>query len=505
MNKKQNGRDMSHIDPRFMNLPKSYNLNLKSCDSSSLNGQNSSQQGQNGSTLNFFIDKNPLDSSINNLNRNGSTQDELLEVQDIGNLKRKSDTSTTSSQNLPLITIEIMPPEILQKKDGETTSSLFYIDPSPIAVMAGDEDDKFRPLSNRLDDSEKRYIVLGQSKPFRTQEKNMVEKLNTFLAKNEAPEKKNIEEELDVVEQVNEQENEFGFSNRYFISNPTQTCRRCKRPGHFERWCPEEAVERCVFCVGVHSTEDCPQMVCFNCYGMGHRARECVLPRSQNCYRCGKRGHKSAECGMIILKDTYKDKRDAYGVIRCYRCHDLGHIVCKFEIPKTKGRYQDDVFTQCVTKEEDHEKDDDLNYEAFLKAHSRDQIEFLADLDSEEEELELQRAHNRNKTKSKSRSKSKDRRPKKEYIYDSEDEEREQRKNKKKDKKKKKNKGGDHHHNDRKDKGKKGNKGGFRDRDFDDRRGRDKGNRNEKFGRNKNQDKKEKSRSKSSSRKKGGK
>ena len=196
-------------------------------------------------------------------------------------------------------------------------------------------------ITRELDKRERVYKVLGQDRTLRTQEKNILEKLEKFIGEKRHDMGLTVEKKVEVdskskedIQVEEEQQDEFNFDNRYFMYNPTTVCRRCKRPGHFEKWCSNDAVLKCGFCVGNHRMDECEQVVCFGCYKMGHRLRDCQMRGSLTCYRCGKKGHKNTSCGVMGLRNRAmepEEKRREMDRIVCVRCGRYGHINCTFQ------------------------------------------------------------------------------------------------------------------------------------------------------------------------------
>jgi len=255
----------------------------------------------------------------------------------------------------------------------------FFIDNTPIASVTSNENEAEKKVeSNRdVETEEKSYRILGYDRSFRTQEKNLLEKLQKFLGSNEeekaekdkkaaaAKAEKELEEKKE--EAVGD---EFNFESRYFIYNPTQVCNRCKKPGHFEKWCTEEVVLKCMFCFGPHRMDECTQIICFNCNGVGHRNRECRVRDTITCFRCGKRGHKNTRCGVLLPKDKEvlrREKRDYNISTKCLVCGNYGHPVCRKEdAPEFRNGYLDELY------EEQHEPKDENNRKSSADEESED-------------------------------------------------------------------------------------------------------------------------------------
>ncbi|KAI9643994.1 hypothetical protein NHQ30_007346 [Ciborinia camelliae] len=84
-------------------------------------------------------------------------------------------------------------------------------------------------------------------------------------------------------------------------------CSRCSELGHISKHCTEEAGE-----------SERVQVQCFNCNEVGHRVRDCPIPREDKfaCRNCKKSGHGSKEC---------PEPRSAEGV-ECKNCNEIGHF-----------------------------------------------------------------------------------------------------------------------------------------------------------------------------------
>lgn len=270
---------------------------------------------------------------------------------------------TSQSKSVP------PPPDAALKNTESQEKKLlkFFIDSVPIGkVTVNSEEDNTKKVETvkTIETEEKQYKLIGHDRWFRTQEKNLLEKLNKFLipgenAKEEKKkeivsksekEKESMEKATPEGKEKEEEIDDFNFETRYFMYNPTQVCNRCKKPGHFERMCTEDVVLRCMFCLGSHRMEECSQIVCFNCYGVGHRIRDCTLQESITCYRCGKKGHKNTRCGVLMPRDKEQLKREKkdYNIsTKCSVCGNYGHPICqKNPVPSFGGGYLDDMYIE---------------------------------------------------------------------------------------------------------------------------------------------------------------
>jgi len=279
-----------------------------------------------------------------------------------------------------------------ENAEKKETKLSFFIDTTPIAIVKEQDPEKHTKtleLQKNIEGGEKFYKLLGQDRSFKTQEKNLVEKLNKFLVNPEPlkEEKKEEDDEEIKAEKARQEEEEetnpeFNFESRYYFYNPTQVCNRCKKPGHFERWCPEEVKIKCLFCVGRHRTEECTQIVCFNCYNVGHRAKDCNAQQNMACYRCGKKGHKNNQCGVIMLKDKengLREKKLFMSSVTCLACNEKGHINCQSRILKLKKGYIDDLYVE----EDITIKEDTIVQNAMNLPDSEGNQKFIADSSDE--------------------------------------------------------------------------------------------------------------------------
>ena len=198
--------------------------------------------------------------------------------------------------------------------------------------------------SGSVSNSVSTYKVLGQDKVRYTRNTNIAEKLENYLVKEENAKEPDEQKEKPKAEDEAEDEAQkeldeyYKFDNRYYLSNPTKVCRRCKQPGHFERMCPEMFALSCLFCLAKHATSDCDSVICFKCNNIGHRVRECRMGEGRPCYRCNKKGHKINQCGVILPPRAHltdekmsKEKQHYRSCLICLTCGKLGHVNCNIE------------------------------------------------------------------------------------------------------------------------------------------------------------------------------
>lgn len=213
--------------------------------------------------------------------------------------------------------------------------------------------------SGQDDPSKSCYKILGQDRVFYTRETNIITKLQDYLVETNADEPKEGNDELNEEKKDEDDglDEHYNFQNRYFIENPSQVCRRCRRAGHFERMCPETLSIRCLFCCGQHLTSTCDQFICFRCNGLGHKTKDCMGSGGGNCYKCNKRGHKASQCGVIVpLKKNYnasmEEKREWRQETKCLCCERYSHINCNKEGIAIGTEMQvDDLYTQKLLQE----------------------------------------------------------------------------------------------------------------------------------------------------------
>ncbi|CAD8163873.1 unnamed protein product [Paramecium octaurelia] len=196
--------------------------------------------------------------------------------------------------------------------------------------------------SERVGDQDARiYSVYNQSKDRITQQTNLVDKIARFVKDDE-------EKEEDPEQSVEVQTRYFNLDSIDVLSKGV--CRRCKKPGHFEKWCVEDIAESkvtCRFCLGDHYFLKCPNSLCFKCNQAGHMAKDCDV-EGIKCHRCNKKGHKSKDCNVIILDDENvfeKDKQRLKDLL-CLNCQERGHLNCfskgykKYDLLYCEGKEQ---------------------------------------------------------------------------------------------------------------------------------------------------------------------
>lgn len=146
--------------------------------------------------------------------------------------------------------------------------------------------------------------------------------------------------------------------NRYFLDDEDNkyskiVCFKCKKPGHFERNCMQEAKRVvCSNCLGEHHTKECVSIVCFNCGKDGHVKWNCSAKLEEKCKNCGKIGHISLSCGVLGLfleqsnKEKWPSAREETNLgigkgineVKCIKCKDEGHVRCDFDDFENKER-----------------------------------------------------------------------------------------------------------------------------------------------------------------------
>ncbi|CAD8073770.1 unnamed protein product [Paramecium primaurelia] len=196
--------------------------------------------------------------------------------------------------------------------------------------------------SEKVGDQDPRiYTVYNQSKDRITQQTNLVDKIARFVKEDE-------EKEEDPDQSAEVQTRYFNLDSIDVLSKGV--CRRCKKPGHFEKWCVEDIGESkvtCRFCLGDHYYLKCPNSLCFKCNQAGHMAKDCDV-EGQKCHRCNKKGHKSKDCNVIIMDDENvfeKDKQRLKDLL-CLNCKERGHLNCfskgykKYDLLYCEGKEQ---------------------------------------------------------------------------------------------------------------------------------------------------------------------
>ena len=223
------------------------------------------------------------------------------------------------------------------------------------------------------------YKLIGQDYSRYTREKNILEKIETYLGESKRTETEDpldsSQDEGDDEAEAKKQLDEFySFENRYFISNPTKVCFRCKQAGHFERMCPEMFKTTCIFCLEKHEAMNCQSIVCFRCYKVGHRQQDCPGQDPSSCLKCNKRGHKIAQCGTILAPRSYvfdskplQEKKTFKPEVLCIACGNYGHANCKTDNEKVDKLYlRDDILDEELRKEWEEKKNSMLASEKML-------------------------------------------------------------------------------------------------------------------------------------------
>ncbi|KAL4499223.1 hypothetical protein ABPG72_006809 [Tetrahymena utriculariae] len=187
------------------------------------------------------------------------------------------------------------------------------------------------------------YKVLKSERNFITQEKNLIEKHSTlsFLqGSSQGPDTFQMLRMPQKEESTKNQSEDLKdlFKNekelRYFKENKTISCFKCNRNGHTAQLCTNQSEEKskCVFCLGDHSKDYCTNYVCFKCYLVGHRIKDCAFEQSMDqsrCRICRKKGHTLKQCGSLNL-DIVQKSYDFYSMNEtiCLNCREPGHINC---------------------------------------------------------------------------------------------------------------------------------------------------------------------------------
>ena len=399
-----NPPNLTHIEPNPVkaNIQTYYYQDKGNNASPQIPGNSNDATKQEDSTVNPTLTKDsdhqsaPIGTNTTNIDRN----DNVTEIKDDSPGKRpqilnpaevtkidniKGSTTQIDPEPVMGLPVETTSIEAMQPDDQNTQVLLpppppegkcpelpkkkaltFFLDTTPIGAVTNTDDaasKKFESVK-KLEPDEKQYRIIGHDRWFRTQEKNLLEKLQKFLVvpSDGKEEKKKEEKTLKEKEGLKkgdaecataEEEvagEEFNFDSRYFMYNPTQVCNRCKKPGHFEKWCTDDVVIKCMFCLGQHRMDECTQIVCFSCYGVGHRIRECKIQDTMTCYRCGKRGHRNTQCGVLMSKDREllkREKRDYNISTKCVACNNYGHANCKTNnLFVFGGSYFDDMYAE---------------------------------------------------------------------------------------------------------------------------------------------------------------
>ncbi|CAG7873436.1 unnamed protein product [Brassica rapa] len=123
-------------------------------------------------------------------------------------------------------------------------------------------------------------------------------------------------------------------SHRTF-SSQSNTCKNCKRPGHFARECPNVSI--CHNCgLPGHNLSECSaKSVCWNCREPGHMSNSCT--NEGICHSCGIAGHQAKDCtarhlppgDLRLCNNCYKQghfSADCTNEKACNNCRKTGHL-----------------------------------------------------------------------------------------------------------------------------------------------------------------------------------
>ena len=120
-------------------------------------------------------------------------------------------------------------------------------------------------------------------------------------------------------------------------------CRFCARAQGIPYTPRQQQRLSCFVCGGHHIARDCPNVLCYNCWEIGHRSVSCRNERAPRaaCYRCGgshdaldclsKRGEQRRGEDAIDLELESSDKQKAKATTRalppfCCNCGRIGHL-----------------------------------------------------------------------------------------------------------------------------------------------------------------------------------
>ena len=303
--------------------------------------------------------------------------------------------------NFNFSTLVPNPPSPTKPIDNTKTSiklCKFTIDETTITQNPNHKE-KFHHISS------KSYELIGGRNARYTQNQNLKEKLDNFMHRfKEIKEKTPIEilkngknlvkHSKSPEKQSSDSEKSDKQENRYFNHNASFFCFRCKKPGHFQKACPEEDLTKpkCLICLDEnHHISRCESYICYKCLKTGHMARDCKSTQGLNCFRCRKRGHKAANCRVLIENN----ENETLEGVKCLKCQGKGHINCNKKIKK--GR--DDVYRgESVKKKVKVYKDDISNLEYF---------EDFEEIHSKKDRDKSSKSKNKKKNKSKKKIKKK--------------------------------------------------------------------------------------------------
>lgn len=130
-------------------------------------------------------------------------------------------------------------------------------------------------------------------------------------------------------------------TGRYYddttVSNQVKNCRFCAAAHGITFHEPNSNNSRmaCYNCGGNHIARECRNIMCYNCWEMGHRSHACTNPRAPKatCYRCGGQ-HDALDClpysGVARLGASESNKKSSSSEavplpLMCPNCGFSGH------------------------------------------------------------------------------------------------------------------------------------------------------------------------------------